>query len=172
MADRFSADTYVRYASSGVCLVEEIKTMTVAGTAREYYILRQMDGTASVICVPTDNDALCAQMIPVLTRKEIEQTVCSACGDAMPWIDDRKERTERHRAILRRCDRRELLQLVGCIYLRKQELASEGRRLASSDENTLRQAERMVNNELCFVLGIDEAQVGGYIRSLLEANNK
>ncbi len=170
MTERFSADTYVRYASSGVCRIEEIKTMAMAGMgkAREYYILRPTDNTASVIYVPTDNEAMCAGMIPVLTKEEIDGIIRSTGENAMPWINDRKERAQTCKDILKRCDRKELLQLVGCMFLRKSELAAEGRKLASSDEMILRQAERLVNNELSFVLGIEESQVGDYIHNLLE----
>jgi len=171
MKTGFTADTYVRYASSGVCRIEEIKTMAMPGThqKREYYVLRPTDNEASVIYVPADNEAMTASMIPVLTRQEIDDIILSACADSMAWVDDRKERAESHRDILKRCDRRELLQLVSCIYLRKKELAGSGRKLASSDEATLRQAERLVNNELTFVLGINESEVGGYIRGLLDS---
>lgn len=170
MSPAHEKGTYVRYGSTGVCVIDDIRMMSLPGTGigGEYYVLRPVHGESSVIYVPVSNEKMAAAMIPVLTRKEIESIILSAAADALPWTEDRKERSEQQREILRRCDRRELLRMISCIYLRKRELSEAGRRLAGADENALRQAERQINNELTFVLGIEESQVGEYIRSLLD----
>lgn len=170
MEAKYKAGDHVRYAASGVCRVEEIKRMAVSARTdeRDYYVLRPIDNSTLGIYVPVDNQAMVGNMIPVLTREEIDGIVRLAHKEALPWTEDRKERSESHREILRRCDRRELLRLISCIYLRRQELAEKGRKLSATDEATLRQAERSINNELAFVLEIEESQVSGYIRGLLE----
>jgi len=171
MDAQFKVNSYVRYAASGICLVEGITAMTVPGGYRkqDYYVLRPTDNQTSVIYVPVDNPTMTANMLPVPTKEEIEQTVRSISKEELSWIDDRKERAETHKEILRRCDRRELIILAGSLYLRRQELAANGRKLAGSDELTLRQAERLIDNELSFVLGIEPDQIGGYISSRLGA---
>ncbi len=170
MSAEFEKGTYVRYGTSGVCLIDDIRPMTMpgTGTGTDYYVLRPAVNDNSVIYVPVNNEKITAVMIPVLSVEEVRSIIRSTAENSLPWIEDRKCRAEQQREILRRCDRRELLRLISCIYLRKRELAESGRKLAGSDENVLRQAEKLVNNELTFVLGIEESQVGGYIRCLLE----
>lgn len=171
MEAQFKIGSYVRYAASGICLVEDITAMTFPGSfqKKDYYVLKPTDNQTSAIYVPMDNEAMVANMLPVPTREEIEHTIRSIRQSELAWIEDRKERSENHKEILRRCDRRELLILAGSIYVRRQELAGSGRKLAGTDESTLRQAERLINNELGFVLGLDAEQTGAYIRELLAA---
>ena len=170
MSAKFEKGTYVRCGSSGVCLIEDIRPMSLPGTglSGDYYVLHAEGGDSSVIYVPVNNEKMTAAMVPVLTAEEISDIIRVSADDPLPWVEDRKDRTEKQREILRRCDRRELLGMISSLYQRRRELAASGRKLAGSDENVLRQAERLVNNELTFVLGIEESQVGEYIRSLLE----
>lgn len=169
METQYSIGSHVRYASYGICRVENITEMTVPGLSqrKEYYVLRPTDNPSSTVYVPLDNQELLSHMQPVPTREEIEETIRSIRPEELAWIDDRKERAEAHREILRRCERRELIVLAGSLYLRRERMAENGRRLAGTDEATLRRAERLINNELSFVLGLEESQVGEYIHSLL-----
>lgn len=170
MAARFEENTYVKYASAGVCAVDSITMMAMPGSSvkKEYYVLRPTDNQGSVIYVPAENEAMMANILPLPTKEEIDATIRSVSEEELRWIDDRKERSVVHKEILKRCDRRELIILAGSIYRRRQELAAAGRKLAGTDEATLRQAERLVSNELAFVLGIKADGTGEYIRSLLE----
>ncbi len=170
MDNRFEVNTYVRYAASGICLIEAITCMVVPGMHQKmnYYVLHPIDNRSSAIYVPVDNEAMTASMLPVPTREETERMLQSISMDEMEWIEDRKERTEAHREILRRCDCRELVILVGSFYLRRKALAESGRKLAGSDEAAFRQAERLINSELGFALGIEENKVSEYIRNTLD----
>ena len=85
----------------------------------------------------------------------------------MPWIEDRKLRAASFQTILKACALKDLLRLVACIYRKRSELTAKGKKLAASDENTLRRAEGLIENELSFVLGLKGDQVGAYIREKL-----
>ncbi len=169
METQYSVGSHVRYASHGICRVDNITEMTVPGLSqrKEYYVLRPTGDSSSTVYVPLDNQELLSHMQPIPTREEIEETIRSIRPEELEWIDDRKERAESHKEILRKCERRELIVLAGSLYIRREKMAENGRRLAGTDEATLRRAERLINNELSFVLGIEESQVGGYIHSLL-----
>ena len=62
---------------------------------------------------------------------------------------------------------RRILLSVGMLYLHKQELIAQGKKLASSDEAMLREAEKLTENEFAFVLGLNADEVGSYIRARL-----
>ena len=113
--------TFVRYGVSGVCVIEDVREMSLPGMgiSGEYYVLRPAGSDSSVIYVPAENEKMTAAMIPVLTAQEINSIIISTAQDALPWVNDRKERADQQREILKRCDHRELLQMISCIYLRE-----------------------------------------------------
>ena len=57
--------------------------------------------------------------------------------------------------------------MVGMLYLQKQKLSEENKRLSATDEALLRDAEKLTENEFSFVLGLNADAVGPYIRRRL-----
>ena len=100
-------------------------------------------------------------------RRELDELILSTRGRELEWIDDRKERAAQFQQAVKRCDLRELLCLVGCIYRRRLDLTAAGKKLPAADETVLRRAEGLIENELGFVLDLEGPQVGAYIREKL-----
>ncbi len=166
---------YVRYAANGVCLVENIKLMDTPDRKEQksFYILKPVGDPTSTIYVPADNQILTARMQHILDKQEIDTLILSIKEQDFSWINDRKLRAQIFHDMLKRCQQQELLQLISCIYLKKQELTAAKKKLSSSDEAILRQAEKLIEDEFSFVLGFTGQQVGQYIRQKLgiEENN-
>ena len=57
--------------------------------------------------------------------------------------------------------------MIRCIYMRKLELDQVGKKLPAADTNTLKSAEKLVEEEFSHVLGIEREDVGTYIRSVI-----
>lgn len=169
MAAQYCKGSYVRYASSGICLIEDIRREAHAGTReeKEFLILKPVASKGGTVYVPADNPALLEKMQPISTAGEIESLLSSVRAAPMEWIDDRKNRASAFQAILKRSDLRELLEMVSSLCRRRQDLAALGKKLSASDEAVLRRAEGLIQNELAFVLGISEKQVGPYLRDKL-----
>lgn len=165
----YKAGDTVIYGVNGVCAVDELRheAPMEGAEARLYYILRPLEGRGMTISVPADCDRLTAKLRPVLSRAEIDGLLASVREEAMDWIDDRHERADRLRVILSGGVHKELLMLIRCIYERRIQLAACGKKLNSSDEDTLKNAERLVREEFAYSLAIDPSDVGGYIRSAL-----
>ena len=161
---------YVRYAVNGVCLVEDIRKDAVSRgkEPREFYVLKPVADPGSTILVPTDSEPLLAKMARLPDREELDRMILSTKDATLEWIDDRKLRAASFQAMVKTADLRELICLVGCIYRKRLELTSAGKKLSSSDEGILRRAESLIENELAFVLQIEGDQVGSYIREKLE----
>ena len=58
--------------------------------------------------------------------------------------------------------------MVSCIYLKKQELIACKKKLNSSDEEILKEAEHYIDEEFAFSLNIPAEQIGPYIQDKLE----
>ena len=165
---RFKKGDHILYGISGVCLIEDIRRDALSKQRDgEYYVLRPAGERGSTILVPTDSETLTARMAPLHTRDEADRLIDAARQEVLPWIDARKERTAGFQRLVKRCDLGELLCLVSCICRKRQELTAAGRRLPAADENILRRAESLIENELSFVLELEPAQAGEYVREKL-----
>jgi CarD family transcriptional regulator len=57
--------------------------------------------------------------------------------------------------------------MIRTLYQHKQEQITLGRKFHLSDENFLRDAQRLLDSELSVILGIDVKEVGPYIKAKL-----
>ena len=56
--------------------------------------------------------------------------------------------------------------------MKKRELTEQGRKLSTTDENILKSAEKLVEDEFSYVLDIPQSDVGRYIRNLLHVSDE
>lgn len=167
MHRQFEKSQYVCYGANGICLIEDICPMSGMDNHALFYVLKPIADRNSVYYIPTDNENLVTKLRMPLTREEIDAAIDSVKDASVRWIDDRAERLEQCRAALRECDMRRVLPIVGMLYLQKQKLSEENKRLSSTDESLLRDAEKLTENEFSFVLGLEADEIGPYIRRRL-----
>ena len=158
----------VLYGTEGVCKVAEICKMKVGSKREEYYVLKPIHREGATVFVPVANEALLAKMRPVLSKEEIDALIDSVNGEAFVWIEDHAERKTEFQRILVGGDRRELLGMIRCLYLRRQQLTETGKRLRTNDDQMLRDAEKLLNDEFALVLNISQQEVPEYIRARVE----
>ncbi len=161
-------DSYIIYGANGVCKIRDIRKDKLCGTKQTYYVLTPIDNISSTIYVPVDNEALVAKMKNLLNRDEIVSLIADVKDQRLPWINDNKERGEYYTILLSRGDRKEILSLIHTIYHKRLELNKERKKLWAVDENALRRAEKIINDEFSLVLGITPDKVPGFIRDTLQ----
>ena len=167
MATKFAVNDYVIYGKSGLCQVTEIKTVHMANTKNEYYVLNSVNGNQVTIYVPCNNEVLVSKMRYPMTKEEIDTLLLSAKGEEIKWIDNNNERNEYFHSITDGENYKDWLLLVGCLYLKKQEKLSNGKHLSTHDENTLKLVEKLIQDEFCYSLNLDKNQVSQYIKNRL-----
>ncbi len=164
----FSKGEYVVYAVNGVCLVEEIGPMRNSEEDdKTYYILRPNNNPSSVLYVPVDNPLLCGKMRYVFSKDEFDNIIAQAKNERMDWIDDRKKRISSFKEILLQGDTKSLMLLADCIYRKRLSLNQAGKRLSDADEHFFRSAERIVEEELAWVLGTQRSGALEYLNKAL-----
>ncbi len=165
MAEVYQNGAYVVYGKMGVCRVKERVTMAFASMAKEeYYALAPQRDPNTTVYVPCNNETLLAKLRPLLTREEIDKLLGQVSADSIAWIEDKNERADTFRRILGEGDRRQLVQLIRCLYAHKAERVAMGKKLSSADEQLLQDCMRLVEEEFSLSLGIPKTQVGEYIR--------
>lgn len=165
----FEKGQYVVYGTNGICSIADITEMSFTrGMAKvPYYILKPEAANASTIFVPINNEKLVSKMRALMTKEELDTLLLGTRGKKIEWESDRRERAEKFHDILTGGVTEELILMISCIYVRKRELISQNKKLPSTDSNTLKTAEKLVEEEFSYVLGINPKDVGKYIRNLL-----
>lgn len=174
MEKAYQKGDHVRYGASGVCVIADIESIPAMDrrSIKDYYVLRPVAESGTKIFVPLDNPALLGKMHAILTREEIDGAIWESARRPLPWTNDRNRRAEQFKEILKSAEPLALLRLCCCIHDRRHTLEGEGKRLSGSDEAILKQAERLVENEFAFSLGLSRPEVGPYIHELWKASGE
>lgn len=166
----FKKDDLVVYGKNGICTIEDIKRMNFAGDTDDYYILKPKSNPGSTLYVPKSNEKLVSKLRGLLTKNEIDAILTSCSNEEdISWPNTKNERHELFAGILSECDSKELLKLIRCIYLKKQERKSLGKDLASGDENVLKTAQRLIEEEFSAALNCSAEEVSKYISERLSS---
>lgn len=155
----FEKGDYIIYGSSGVCMVEEVGPMDMAGTMRGklYYTLRPMYSGSSTIFTPTDNDKIV--MRHILTREEAERCMERVELAEPLEIGEERKREEIYREVLRGCDCDECLRLLKTLHGRQHVRLENGKKVAALDERYMKMAEESLFGELAASLGRKREEV-------------
>lgn len=162
----------VLYGANGICKISDICEKDFSGTVKKYYLLRPLANEGMTIFVPVENKTLTQRMRRILSTEEIYDLIGMITDEPVEWIVDDTERKEHYRAILSSGDRRELLKMIRELYLHKQEQQSKGRKNHISDEQFLKEAEKLLYSEFSLVLNIKPNEVPSFIAKRICANAK
>ncbi len=170
----FSVGNAVIYDTQGVCVISEIASMNVGGAAREYYVLKPVYEGKSTLYIPTDNqEFVISHMRAVLTPSEIDDVILSVANQgSKQWISDDNKRKEVCGAVVKKGDRKELMSLVGMLYMKQLDMKSQKKHFHLSDERYLKEAEKLLHDEFAYVLGIERNKVVEYIADKLQKVKK
>ncbi len=165
----FKKGMSVIYGSNGVYVIEDIRTEEFLGEKREYYVLSQPERRGNdKVFIPLDNEKLTSQIKPILSREEIYELIGKIPKEPMPWINESRARNEHFKNIFARADRVELMHLAKTIYLRKEEMTFQGKKIFLADENALARAEKVIFDEFSLVLDIAREDVIPFIMEQIE----
>ncbi len=120
---------FVISTGNGICEIQDILTMNMSGTPKEYYLLVPIAEPTAKVYIPVDIAA--ARIRPVLTAEE---------------------------ALASR-DPKRLIGIIKTLYLRKKERTDAGKKNTAVDERYFKLAEDQLHGELAFVLGEDKRNI-------------
>lgn len=159
----------VVYGTQGVCTVKERSVLKLGKAKGEYYILSPIDNPGSTVYVPTANEKLAGKLHAVLTGSEADALIDEALSEPIDWIPSDNERKVFCDDVVKGGNRKQLMQLVGMLYRRREELKDQKKHFHNVDAQYLKTAERMLHGELAYALGIGTDEVSDYIKSRAEA---
>ena len=166
----FDIGEYVSYGNNGMCNIEDIRPMQLSQSVEKmmYYILRPESNPKSTIFVPVNNQKLVSKMRELMTKDEINAMLVRMKDRTLEWEKDVRFRTESFHEILNNGVNQDLILMIRCLHRKRQELVQLGKKLPARDSNTLKTAERLVEEEFAHVLHIKCEEVSDYIRDVLD----
>ena len=166
----FDIGEYVSYGINGMCNIEDIRPMQLSHSVEKmmYYILRPESNPKSTIFVPVNNQKLVSKMRELMTKDEINAMLVRMKDRTLEWEKDVRFRTESFHEILNNGVNQDLILMIRCLHRKRQELVQLGKKLPARDSNTLKTAERLVEEEFAHVLHIKCEEVSDYIRDVLD----
>ena len=166
----FDIGEYVSYGINGMCNIEDIRPMQLSQSVEKmmYYILRPESNPKSTIFVPVNNQKLVSKMRELMTKDEINAMLVRMKDRTLEWEKDVRFRTESFHEILNNGVNQDLILMLRCLHRKRQELVQLGKKLPARDSNTLKTAERLVEEEFAHVLHIKCEEVSDYIRDVLD----
>ena len=166
----FDIGEYVSYGINGMCNIEDIRPMQLSQSVEKmmYYILRPESNPKSTIFVPVNNQKLVSKMRELMTKDEINAMLVRMKDRTLEWEKVVRFRTESFHEILSNGVNQDLILMIRCLHRKRQELVQLGKKLPTRDSNTLKTAERLVEEEFAHVLHIKCEEVSDYIRDVLD----
>ena len=164
----FKKNDYIVYGSAGVCRVEAVGPLSVAGMSqtKEYYTLEPVYEKGSRVFTPVDNEKVV--MRPILSREESDRLIDEITGLDPLQIADERSREDTYKEAMRKCDCREWVRVIKTLHQRIEERFAQGKKATSSDEKYLHLAQDSLYGELAFSLSIPKEKVEDFITEKID----
>lgn len=155
----YKINDVVVYGTEGICTITDIAEMKFGGERSEYYILSPVTKVENTVYVPKNNDKVLNRMRRIISREDAERLLDSMPVAPMEWIVNDRERQATYKNVLLCGKPDEVLRMISSLYNRQTEQLAAGKKLHASDERFLRDAERMLFNEIGYAMGISTSEV-------------
>lgn len=168
----FAIGDYVINGNNGICLVQDITTLTISGVdkSRKYYLLKPVFSSGSTVYVPVDTAD--TTMRKALSKEEALAVIHSIPDIPFIPLTDEKtlERTYKEYIRMNSCEG--WIKLIKTIYLRKEKRISNGCKVTAIDSKYFKQAEDFLYGEFSVALNMTKEEVRTYIENTLSAFDK
>ncbi len=154
----YSVGQTVLYGTNGVCNISEITTKKVGKLNLEYYVLKPICSDSSTLFVPTQNEQLVSKIRFVLNKEQIKE-ILQNLPDSEEWISNKNDRINSFKDVIASGDCYELIKLIRIINNHEKQQIKKGKHLHIADERILKEARKMVCDELSVVLKIPRNDV-------------
>lgn len=147
----FEKGNHVINTNNGICEIQDIVTMNMSGTAKEYYLLVPVSEPTAKVYIPVDVAE--NRIRRVISKEEAWDIIKGIPSIENVWIENEKEREKIYKEALASRDPKRLISIIKTLYLRKKERSDAGKKNTAVDERYFKLAENQLHAELAFALG-------------------
>lgn len=160
---------WVVYGIHGVCHIVGTEKQLVNRKRTQYLVLEPLTQHESRFYLPMENPTAMSKLRSVLTKSELLELLVSDDARQDIWIPEESLRKQRYRELISSGDRVSLMNMITTLYRYKDAQLSAGRKFHQSDENFLRDAERLLASEVSLVMELPPLEAKEYLRQQLKA---
>ena len=153
----------VLYGTDGVCRITEITEKKFGKETVKYYVLTTLYRGNSVIYVPVGNIKLESKMRDIISRQELDELICNIPNEECIWIENEPLRKIKYKEIITGGDRRDMFRLVKTLYRHRINQENSGKKMHMTDERFMKDAEKILYDEIAHVFGMEHREVANYI---------
>lgn len=165
----YQTGDWVVYGIHGVCRVVGTEKQLVNRKRTLYLVLEPLAQAESKFYLPTENPTAMAKLKAVLSKDELVELIGSEEVRQDAWIAEENMRKQHYRELIGSGDRVALLKMVSTLYRYKAAQAAAGRKFHQSDDNFLRDAEKLLASEISLVLELSPEDARNYLREQLKS---
>lgn len=166
----FSVGEKVLYNVNGVCEITEITEKVFGSTAIKYYVLKPINNGDSTIFVPVNNEKLVGKMKRLMTQSQIDKIISEVSEQQPHWNVDDVTRKEAYKTAISLGNIGDILFLLKSIWIHSVIQNNKGRKLHIMDEMYLREAEKIIREEISTVVGVEQDAVIPYLKEKILIN--
>ena len=150
----FKVGDVVIYGTEGVCTIMDLTQREFGDELLDFYVLQPMSKKTEIVYVPRNNEQILKRMRTILSPEEIHDLSGITVDDLSKWIPNDRERQKKYKETLLYGSSEDLVQLIRTIYLHQIRMLEIGKKLHVQDERILKDAERILTEEVVYVMGI------------------
>lgn len=167
----FKINDYIIYGSTGICKITDIRDEKFGKKdSTTYYIINPVYVENSTIYAPVGLSE--AKMKKVLSVEEAYDLIKTMPDEKDIWIDDDNQRKEKYSQIVKGGNRAELVKLIKTLYNKREEKISCGKKVHTTDEKFMKDAEKLLYEELALVLNIKRDEVIPFLAGDISVDRK
>lgn len=159
---------WVVYGIHGVCHIIGIDKQLVNRKRTKYLVLEPLAQTESRFYLPMENPTAMAKLKSVMSKEELTELLSSDVVQQDVWIADENQRKQHYRELIGSGDRISLMKMVTSLYRYKAQQLAAGKKFHQSDENFLRDAEKLLSSEVALVFSLSQIEARDYLRVQLK----
>ena len=164
----YQAGEWVVYGIHGVCRVVGTEKQLVNRKRTQFLVLEPLNHGESRFYLPTENATAMAKLKEVLSKAELEALLVSEQVHENMWIHEESRRKQYYRELIGSGDRIALMKMVSSLYRYKTAQLESGKKFHQSDDNFLRDAERLLSSEIALVMELSMEEARNYLRQKLQ----
>lgn len=163
--DKFEKGKKVLYSVNGVCEITDITEKVFGKTVMRYYVLKPISNNEATLFVPVNNENLVRKMKRLMTQPQLDEVLNDVSAKDVEWNSNEAVRKEEFRNTISFGNVSEILVLLKSIWIHRRMQNSKGRKLHISDEMYLREAEKIIKEEISTVIGVEQDEVIPYVKN-------
>ena len=169
--DNFKKGEKVIYSVNGVCEITDITEKVFGKTVMRYYGLKPISNNEATLFVPVNNENRVRKMKRLMTQSQLDKVLNDISAKEVEWNSNEVIRKEEFRNTISFGNISEILILLKSIWLHRRTQNSKGRKLHISDEMYLREAEKIIKEEISTVIGVEQDDVIPYVKNKILIRN-